>query len=117
MKYLLIASLFFVTACAGNGDPETVVFQTRTGYTSLLVAAVQYESLPRCPETTDKLCSDPGIVEILRKADDTAKAALDAAENTVRNHPEIDADFAVAAAQNAVEALRVILTTYNLMGQ
>lgn len=117
MKLILASVLALsLTACAGAFDsPEKSVYQIRSGYTTLLVAAVQYESLVRCPETTEKLCSDPKVVDILRKADTTAEAALDAAEDTVRNHPEINGEFAVAAAENAVEAFRTILTTYNLV--
>lgn len=117
MKWFIsVAVALTLTACAGAfNSPEKAVYQIRSGYTTLLVAAVQYESLVRCPETTEKLCSDPGVVDILRKADTTAEAALDAAEDTVRNHPEIDGEFAVAAAENAVEAFRTILTTYNLV--
>lgn len=116
MKHL--ATIFLalsLTACAGSfSSPEKSVFQTRSGYVTLLTAAVQYESLPRCP--AEPVCSDPDVVDIMRKADLTAKSALDAAENTVRNHPEINGEFAVAAAQNAVEAMRQILVTYKLLG-
>jgi len=117
MKYALIGFLALLTVgCAGSFDsPAKSVYQIRSGYTSILVGAVQYESLPRCP--AEPVCSDPDVVDVMRKADLTAKDALDAAETTVRSHPEIDASFAIAAAENAVAALKSILVTYKIKVQ
>lgn len=116
MKALYILAIVgLLGGCAGAVDsPAKTVFEIRSGYLVVLTAAEGYESLPRCPETTSKICSDPDIVDVIRKADLTAKDALDAAETTVRQHPEINAEFAIAAAQNAVEAMKSILLTYKI---
>ncbi len=106
-----------LTACSTDSQttsPAKTVFQIRSTYVSVLTLAEGYEGLPRCPETTSKVCSDPDVVDIIRKSDLTAKDALDAAETTVRSHPELDATFAISAADNAVAALQNILTRYEV---
>lgn len=111
MKFPAILAALIVAGCAGSfQSPETTVYTIRSGYVVALQAAVTYETQPRCP--AEPVCSDPEIVDLLRKSDLTAKAALDAAETTVRNHPEIDAGFAIDAARNAVSAFQAILPLY-----
>ena len=77
--------------------------------------AVTYNNLPRCgAPTSPPVCSDPGAIIAIRKANTAAQAALDAAETTVRT-PGVTASVATAAtvsATNAVAALQSILTLY-----
>jgi hypothetical protein len=111
MKLITLAFCALLTGCAGSfQSPETTVYTIRSGYVVALQGAVAYESQPRCP--AEPACSKAEVVDLLRKSDLTAKAALDAAETTVRNHPEIDADFAIEAARNAVSAFQAILPLY-----
>jgi len=114
-RLIAFVILGLVAGCASAVDsPAKAVFQLRSGYVAVLTVAEGYEGLPRCPETVEKLCSDPDVVDVIRKADLTAKDALDAAELTVRSHPEVNAEFAIAAAENAVDAMRSILATYQI---
>lgn len=114
-RLIAFVILGLVAGCASAVDsPAKAVFQLRSGYVAVLTVAEGYEGLPRCPETVEKLCSDPDVVDVIRKADLTAKDALDAAELTVRSHPEVNAEFAIAAAENAVDAMRSILATYKI---
>lgn len=119
MRKIAIAvfTIALLTSCAlfQGKPPATVVFEIRSGYdAAVLVPAAHYNTLTRCATPAVQPCSDPKVVDILRKADAAAKATLDAAEDTVRNHPTVDASFAVAAAQNAVDAAVKIIATYGV---
>jgi hypothetical protein len=102
-------------ACANMDSAEKTVFQIRAAYDAgPLVLATNYESLPRCGAVEPKICSDPGVVEELRKADLSALASLDAAESFVGNHPEMDASDAIEAANLAVSVFAQILANYGI---
>jgi hypothetical protein len=114
LRYLAFAGLLLASACA-SGTPEKVVFTARGGYDALLDGAATYSTLPRCESAgAPKVCSQQSVVDQMRKADAAAKATLDAAEDTVRNHPNLDASAAVAAANNAVVAYITVLDTYHI---
>lgn len=119
MKRIIgITAAFIITAgfmgCA-NDKVDTSVFNLRAGYVAgPLTLATAYESLPRCSATVSKACSDPKVVEELRKADDAAKAALDNAEFFARNHGDVDAKDAIDAARSAIAAMSKIITIYNV---
>jgi len=120
MKRLLavagaLALAAMLSACASTDSAGKTVFRIRAAYDAgPLVLATNYESLPRCGTVESKICSDPGVVEELRKADLSAVAALDAAESFVRNHPEMDASDAIEAANLAVSVFAQILANYGI---
>jgi len=102
-----------LTACAET--PPKTVFELRAAYdAAVLVPAARYAALPRCPQPNALACAEPGAVEQLRKADGAAQAALDAAEDVVRKHPELDATAATTAARDAITATQSILALYNI---
>jgi hypothetical protein len=102
-----------LSACAQT--PQGTVFDIRAAYdAAVLVPAANYASLPACPQASGQACADPSAVAQLRKADTAAKAALDAAEDVVRQNPTLDASAAISAAENAVTAVQTILATYNI---
>ncbi len=119
---LLALTALGMSACAGK-PPATDVFEIRAGYDATVLAPISaYATLPACPATSAPaaaatgapVCKDARVLAKLVQADSAAKAALDAAETTVRQHPEMDASTAVAAAQNAVTAAQTILATYHI---
>lgn len=92
--------------------PQQRVFALKTEYAALLQVAVGYESLPRCPETTASACSDPKIVETMRKVDTNVVQALDAAETAVRSGAFDDGgvlDSIIASARAAVTSFQDVL--------
>ena len=117
---LLALGLASLAGACATKAAATDVFELRAGYDATVLAPMAgYARLPPClshvaPAQGAPVCSDPAVVDQLRKADSAAKAALDAAEETVRQHPTMDATAAIAAAENAVAAVKVILTTYNI---
>ncbi len=112
--------LIALTACASqqairdDATPAQTVFVLKSDYKAVLGLAVQYESLPRCPDTESKACSDPDIVAAIRKADIAASAALDSAETIVRTPGATDdaVTFAITAAQEALNVLRKLLPEF-----
>lgn len=103
MKRSVVGLVFILAGCATPESPQQAVFQAKVGYAVALSAAVAYNNLPRCGEPP---CSDPAIVAQLRRADNTAIAALDASEAAVRTpgFGESLVTSAVAAAKAALAA-------------
>jgi hypothetical protein len=102
--------------CASTpGDRNAAFFKAEAGYTAVLQAASQYVALPRCPEAKP-ICSDQAVVDAIRPAANSADATVQSAEDLIRNHPDIDAQFAIDAATAAVQSLSTILTTYHVGG-
>lgn len=111
---LIFAMSLSLTACESlktvtppaPKTPQQAVFLAETQYGIALKVALKYESLPRCGAAAAALCSDATIVAKLRLSQIAARAALDAAESTVRN-PVFGVsatESAVIAATNAVQA-------------
>lgn len=119
---LAVAMIFAVgtlAACAAV-TPAQRVYETQANYTALLSIAEGYESLPRCLDGQDFLsdqCSDTKAVDLIRKADNDAWAAILAAQNAVRRPGASQSDtyLALAAAQEAVGALRTILINHGVL--
>lgn len=116
MKYLAIIGLLVLGACASfeAETPEQRVFAAKADYLVPLRVANAYESLPRCADgakVTDA-CSRPNVVDIIRRAEKAADAALDSAETIVRDPNQSTATLALAAtaAEEAVKVFRQILT-------
>ena len=64
-----------LSGCAGWSAPETpeqIVFSAKSTYAGLAATAGVYESLPRCDEVEEKVCSERDIVSAIRKADNAA---------------------------------------------
>ena len=102
-----------LSACASK-PPATVLFETRAAYdASVLAPLVQYHQLPACPAAAGVICKDTIDAQLI-KADADAKAALDAAEDAVRNHPGTDPTSLIADAQNAANAVAAILANHGI---
>jgi hypothetical protein len=94
--------------------PSQRVFAAKADYIVPLRAATAYESLPRCANGAKltEACSRPVVVDIIRRADKAADAALDSAELVVRdpNQSQETLALAASAAEQAVKVFRKILT-------
>lgn len=82
-------------------EAQRTVYAINAAYIGVLQIAVAYEKKPRCSATVTTICSNPAIVDQLRKANATAKAALEAAETAVRT-PSLG-DSAIAQAMQAAQ--------------
>jgi hypothetical protein len=115
-KFLLAAFLAAsLVGCAGVSPetPQQAVFSVKSGYATALTAAVAYKRLPACAEPKRLPCADGKVLEQIRKADNVAAGALDAAETAVRT-PGFGKDAvssALAAARAALGALVSITAT------
>ena len=107
---LLLAALAACPSLEAE-TPAQRVFALKAEYRAVLALAVDYESLPRCPAVTTPVCSEPDVVELLRRADARASLALDGAEQVVRSPAASAGDLALAleAARAAVAVLRQVL--------
>ena len=108
-----ITLALMIAGCASyeaSRSPLAVrMYAVQADYNTVLVAAVSYESLPRCP--AESVCSDSGIVAEIRKADNDAWAAIRAAQEMVRTPGATDgaASSAVSVARAAVDILYSVL--------
>lgn len=115
----LCASVLLAGALTGCGifaseiaeTPAQRVFALKSDYQAILILAVKYESLPRCPDVDTLVCSEPAVVDIIRSADNRATLALDGAEEVVRSEAasEQTVNLAIEAAKKALDVLRQIL--------
>lgn len=116
MKKLLIGTFLLLAACAtGNGQADFL--KAEAGYTAVLQAAARYVALPRCGSAgATQVCSDQKIVDKIRPAANSADATVQAAEDTITNNANNQSaiTFAIAAANNAVQALTVIMNQYSI---
>ena len=97
--------------------PAQVVFGAKNDYRALLTVMVEYESLPRCTGGEIALsCSDPEVVDLIRRADNHASTVLNGAEELVTSPgiSEGSAAIAVESAQTAVRVLTQILVDEGL---
>ena len=112
---LVVTFLSLSLAACASKLPATVLFETRAAYDATVLAPlVQYHSLPVCPAAVGVACKDAGIDSDLVKADADAKAAFNAAEDAVRNHPGTDPTSLIADAQNAANAVATILANHGI---
>jgi hypothetical protein len=123
-KALALVALSLLAGCATFSTKNTIdtasaanrVYAAKVGYTALQTAAVAYNRLPRCTPANRPVCSEPAVVDQLRKGNAAAVATLDSAEDVVRT-PNVNQDvveFSVVAAENAVKAFQGIVKTYNI---
>jgi hypothetical protein len=114
-RYILAGLVLLLAACSSSSDTQSSFYKAEAGYTAILQAAASYTDLPRCEApAAPKVCSKQAVVDQIRPAANSAQATVLAAEDTIRKHPEVDASFAVAAAQNAAQALSAILAQYSI---
>ena len=125
MKAFLAAFVMLVvSACAAlEGESyEQQVFGAKEDYKNTLKVVAIYEERDRCTGLEDQLvdkvlCSDPRVVDNLRSALKTASAALDEAEQIVRD-PEATEDkvrLSVELAKSANRVLQTIVNEYDLL--
>lgn len=110
--------LLTLTACgATQGEtPAQVVFGLKSDYKAVLELAVTYESLPRCPQPDTVVCSEPKVVDLLRRADNHANAALTGAEEVVRSEAASRStiDLAIESAMKALDVFRNVVKEEDL---
>lgn len=99
----------------GAETPAQVVFALKSRYEVALIAANKYEDFKRCtvvPKTTP--CSDPEVVQAIRRADNAVKLAMDAAERVVRDPNALKStkDLVIASARESLSALTVLIADY-----
>lgn len=123
MKIVLALLAAFALAGCGTASntpsPQNAVFAAKNAYQAALIVSVRYNELPRCgAPTSPPICSDADAVAVIRKANTSARSALDVAEDVVRNPAFADATKAdsVDAAVKAVAAMQAIITVYAKKG-
>lgn len=117
-RFLALLFVAIAAACATTAPDGTVttpaqqLFQIESGFNAALTVAVAYKNLPPCGPVSPTLCSKPETVVKVQQAANATQAALQAAQNTVRN-PGAGANpqTAVFAAQQALLALTSITAT------
>lgn len=110
-------SSVLVASCVSTSTPAQAVYQAKADYEAALALAVKYRNQPACtPGTNPLVCSDPRVLDILRKADNAAEATLNNAEATVRSSTATtnQQQLAVQAAQSAVQTLVAVLQQYGV---
>jgi hypothetical protein len=116
-RLFAVAAACALAACAAvqPKTPAQAVWEARAAFDAgPLNVAAGYASLPFCPQAQGKPCADPEVVVQIAKAKGAAVAAWNAAEKTVRDNPQTDAQVAISGTKHAVEALQVILDTYGI---
>ena len=117
---ILVASMLcaIVAACSTMGTtPQQSIYQLTANYNAGASIVLAYKGLPACaPGQPGQLpvrrCSNTEVMGKLRHADEVAYQALVAAEKTVRTPGAgANADTALIAAQNAIQALNAIAAT------
>lgn len=107
--------LIGVTGAVTGPAAQRTVYAVNAAYIAALEVAVSYESKPRCSATVTTACSDTAIVTQMRKANATAKAAIDAAETAVRT-PSLGDGIIAQAMQAAQIALAAFSALTSLPG-
>lgn len=118
MRWMILFALSLsIYACASSpSDRNAAFFKAEAGWTATLQLASQYVALPRCISGGPTVCSDQKVVDAIRPAANSADATVQSAEDLIRNHPDIDAQFAVDAAQAAIKSLVTVLSAYHIGG-
>jgi starvation-inducible outer membrane lipoprotein len=116
MKRLIATAILAIAALAGCAstpqNPQQAVYAAHGTYTVALTAAVKYKALPACtPAPAPLACKKPEVVAQLQKADDTAYAALSAAQKIVRAPEGGGVVTAIFNAEQAVGAFAAIART------
>lgn len=119
MKRLIFSAALLLTACGSTlpptpQTPAQAVYLAEGDFTAALSVATKYKVLPDCAvPSAPVLCSKTAVVTDVQKAANTAWALLQSAQATVTD-PQFKGtmtDQAVVSAQNAVGALKTIIST------
>jgi hypothetical protein len=120
VSFTLLA-IAVITACASaQPTPSTAALQQKVlaaevVYEAPLTLAIAYNKRPRCtiPKTI-VLCSDPAVVDQIRKANHAVMTAFDAAMNIAATPGVTDSAVtaAIAVATQAIGPLQSILDIY-----
>ena len=113
-RFIAVAVLFLLAACATPQTPQQAVFEVKNAYAAALTVAVAYKRLPDCAQKALP-CSDKVVVMQLQKADNVASAALDAAEHAVRT-PGFGANLVQSALTAAKAALGAFVSVTSGLG-
>lgn len=119
--FLSLLAAFALAACAQSTPTASTaalqqkVLAAETAYEAPLRLAIAYNARPRCtvPKTVT-LCSDPGVIEQIRKANHNIMTAFDAAMN-IASTPgvsESKVTAAITVATDAIGPLQQILDSY-----
>jgi hypothetical protein len=117
---VVVAFAALVSGCVSVDDPTDTsaraMFDAKTHYEALLVAAVKYKRQPLCRSVSVPTCRDPRVVQIMQTADKDAEALLNNAEATVRdaNATSEQKESAVRAAQISVASFGHLLVSYGV---
>lgn len=119
MKSILaLLAAFAIAGCAAKEatpSPASAVFAAKNAYEAALIVAVRYNELPRCGRpASPPICSDTEAVAVIRKANTSARSALDVAEDVTRNaaFSAVAKTDSADAAVKAVAAMQAILEVY-----
>jgi hypothetical protein len=97
------------TTTGPSAQAQIDVYKLQRDYNAGLIIAVAYKNLPDCAVAGHPiLCSQDSVIKQLQDADDIAAPSLLAAQNTVRAKGATNAQTALIAAQEAVNALTTI---------
>ena len=110
MKKLGAAVVVALALTACGTAPQQTVYGTRAAFVGSLQVATAYGDLPLCKPASPPLCHDAAVLKKVQKHAHVADAALDTAEEAVRN-PQFGQDAAqsaVIAANAAVKALQAV---------
>lgn len=119
MNRFILAVALLLGACGtplppSPQTPAQAVYLAEGDFTAALSVATKYKSLPDCTApAAPVLCSKASVVSDTQKAANTAWALLQSAQATVTdpNFKGSMTDQAVVAAQNAVGALKTIVSS------
>jgi hypothetical protein len=112
--FVLMFVLLLVAACVTPiaETPAQRVFALQSEYTALLSLAVKYKELTPCPETTNPVCSEPEVVSKIQRADTAAWAAIQTAQDYVR-----DPDSKGDAFNRVFSAARALVSNFNSLAE
>lgn len=117
----VLVGVALIAACAQFGSPQTAqqkVFAAGTVYETAVKAALVYVNLPRCVTPKAQPCSEPGVVDEIKKADNVAFAALTQAKAVVTDPTKTAtvANAAAASVESALVVFNAVLSQYKILG-
>jgi hypothetical protein len=112
--FLVLTLVGMFSACSTTPQsPAQAVYASTATYDAALTVAVAYKNLPPCAPSSPPICSDPGVVATLQRADNVAFEALSSAQRVVRvpGQSQSALQTAVQWANEAVAAFSRITAT------
>ncbi len=124
MKKFILASAFLIAlgACA-IFEADTLrqkVFAMGADYNAVLSVALEYESLPRCPEgvgSDEEACSEVSVVAEIRLRAQEVEIVLDTLERLAQDHTTTHYTLttAIDVARRAIDALEQVLAVEGIV--